>query len=251
VPRGPVDVRRGPAGAPRDPVDVPRNALAPVDAPPNAVASSSGGECAPQDPGAGGPSSGGVLSLLRDRRAFAGAALVTLVGVFFGVVEVLVPLRLDALGAGAVLIAGAFLVTAALQAASSPAFGRWIDRRGSAIAIRAGLVSGCVLAAAVPWPAAIWAIVALVLLMGPFVGILWLPGMTLLSESAERRGANQAYAFALVNLTWAGSALLGAAAGSALAEATTDAVPYLLLSATFLVALAVYSRQQAGPGQHV
>jgi hypothetical protein len=41
-----------------------------------------------------------------------------------------------------------------------------------------------------------------------------------------------------VNLTWAGASLLGAAAGSALAQATTDAVPYLILSAAFLAALA-------------
>jgi Na+/proline symporter len=40
-----------------------------------------------------------------------------------------------------------------------------------------------------------------------------------------------------VNLTWAGASLLGAAAGSALADATSDAVPYLLLSALFLAAI--------------
>jgi hypothetical protein len=73
--------------------------------------------------------------------------------------------------------------------------------------------------------------------MGPGVGILWVPGMTLLSEGAERLGANQAYAFAIVNLTWSAAALLGAGAGSALAGATSDAVPYLLLSATFLASL--------------
>ncbi|MEA2125883.1 MAG: hypothetical protein QOI80_2665, partial [Solirubrobacteraceae bacterium] len=145
---------------------------------------------------------GGVLAVLRDRRAAIGAGLVVLVSVFFGIVEVLVPLRLDALGAGAAVIAGTFLATAALQGSMSRAFGRWIDRRGSAVAIRAGLASGCVLAALVPWPASIPAIAGLVLLMGPAVGILWLPGMTMLSEGAERAGVDQAYAFAVVNLTW-------------------------------------------------
>lgn len=188
--------------------------------------------------GSGPDESRGVLAVLRDRRAAGGAALVVLVAVFFGVVEVLVPLRLDELGAGAAVIAGAFLVTAALQAASSRAFGRWIDRRGSAVAIRAGLVSGCVLAALVPWPAAVVPIVLLVLLMGPAVGILWIPGMTMLWEGAERRGADQAYAFAVVNLTWAGASLVGAAAGGALAQATSDALPYLVLSAVFAAALA-------------
>jgi MFS family permease len=194
----------------------------------------------PVTPAPAPAASQGVLALLRDRRAAAGAWLIVLVGVFFGVVEVLVPLRLGSLGAGAVVIAGAFLATAALQASTSRFFGRWVDRRGSVVAIRFGLVSGFVLAAAVPWPDAVAPIVALVLLMGPAVGVLWLPGMTLLSEGAERRGADQAYAFALVNLTWAGSSLVGAAAGSALAQATTDAVPYLLVSATFLAALAFF-----------
>jgi MFS family permease len=180
---------------------------------------------------------GGLMAVLRDRRAATGAALVTLVAVFFGVVEVLVPLRLDELGASALVIAGAFLVTAALQGASSPVAGRWVDRGGASLAIRTGLISGCVLAAAVPWPDAVVPIVLLVLLMGPAVGLLWLPGMTLLSEGAERRGANQAYAFAIVNMTWSAAALLGAAGGSALAQATSDSVPYLALSAVFLAAL--------------
>ncbi len=178
-----------------------------------------------------------MLAVLRDRRAAIGAGLVVLVSVFFGVLEVLVPLRLDALGAGAAVIAGTFLATAGLQGSMSRAFGRWIDRRGSSVAVRAGLVSGCLLAAAVPWPASVPLLVAIVLFTGPAVGILWLPGMTMLSEGAERRGVDQAYAFAVVNLTWAAASLLGAAAGSALAEATTDAVPYLILSAAFLAAL--------------
>jgi MFS family permease len=148
-----------------------------------------------------------------------------------------VPLRLDALGAGGALIAGAFLVTAALQAVTSPAFGRWIDRRGSALAVAGGLAAGCAIAAALPWPGVVWPIVALVLISGPLVGVLWVPGMTLLSEGTERRGSEQAYAFALVNLTWATAALVGAAAGSSLAEATADAVPYLLLSGLFGAAL--------------
>jgi ABC-type iron transport system FetAB permease component len=71
--------------------------------------------------------------------------------------------------------------------------------------------------------------------------MLWLPGMTLLSEGTERRGVDQAYAFGLVNLAWAGSALVGSGVGSALADATSDLVPYLVLSATFLAALVFYS----------
>jgi MFS family permease len=193
---------------------------------------------------AGDPSLG-VVEVLRDRQAAIGAGLVALVGLFTGVVEVLVPLRLDALGAGAALIAGTFLFDAAVQAGASRPFGKWIDRRGAAPAILAGLVAGSVLAGVLPWPDAVWLLVVLVVLAGPTVGVLWVPGMTLLSEGTERRGVDQAYAFALVNLTWAASALAGSAAGSAIAEATSDAVPYLALSAIFATTLVLSQRGRA------
>ncbi len=152
--------------------------------------------------------------------------------------EVLATLRLDALGAGGALIGATWLCTAGLQAAASPAVGRWVDRRGARGAMLAGLVSGAVLAAALPWPDARAVLVAVVLVTGLSVGMLWVPGMTMLSEGTERRGAEQPYAFALVNLTWAGATLVGAAAGSGLAQATSDTVVYLLLCALFATALA-------------
>jgi hypothetical protein len=47
-----------------------------------------------------------------------------------------------------------------------------------------------------------------------------------------------------VNLTWAGGQVLGAVAGGALAEATSDAVPYALLAA--LCALTLVALLRAG-----
>jgi MFS family permease len=178
-----------------------------------------------------------VLEPLRDRGAAIGAALIVLVGMFFGVVEVLAPLRLDVLGAGGLVIAAAFLLDAAVQAATSRAFGRWIDRRGPQRAVRVGLVAGCALALAFPLPESVALVVLLIVASGPAVGVLWLPGMTLLSEGTERRGVDQAYAFGLLNLAWAGSALAGSGIGSALADATSDRLPYFALSTLFLAAL--------------
>ena len=54
--------------------------------------------------------------------------------------------------------------------------------------------------------------------------------MTILANVAERRGVHVAYTSALINLAWAPGQALGAAGGGALAHATDDAVPYLLLS---------------------
>ena len=54
----------------------------------------------------------------------------------FGAIEVLVPLRIDDLGGGHALIAGGFIVGAALEAALAPIAGRYSDRVGRRIAVR-------------------------------------------------------------------------------------------------------------------
>jgi MFS family permease len=70
-------------------------------------------------------------------------------------------------------------------------------------------------------------------------GTLWAPATALLSESADRQGLEQGYAFALVNLAWAGGQIIGGAGGSAAAQFAGDALPYLVCSSLFLVALLV------------
>jgi len=65
----------------------------------------------------------------------------------------------------------------------------------------------------------------------------WSPAMSFITESAERIGLDVAWGFALINLAWAPGQALGAFGGGALARATSDTVPYLLLSAACLVTL--------------
>jgi hypothetical protein len=60
----------------------------------------------------------------------------------------------------------------------------------------------------------------------------------MVSDGADRRGLHQGLAFGLGNLAWAGGQALAAAAGGALAEATVDAVPFVLLAALFVVTAA-------------
>ena len=57
----------------------------------------------------------------------------------------------------------------------------------------------------------------------------------MLTHAAEDRGLDYGYAFALLNLAWAPGQSGGSALGGALAEATSDAVPYLLLSGVALL----------------
>ena len=54
--------------------------------------------------------------------------------------------------------------------------------------------------------------------------------MTLLTQLSEARGLDYGYTFALISLAWAPGQALGAAGGGALAHATSNTVPYLVLA---------------------
>jgi len=77
------------------------------------------------------------------------------------------------------------------------------------------------------------------------------PAATLTSAGADRIGLNQGLGFGLTNLTWAAGQAIAAAGAGALAQATSDAVPYLLLSLACLVTLggvlAGYRPRPRGP----
>jgi predicted MFS family arabinose efflux permease len=69
--------------------------------------------------------------------------------------------------------------------------------------------------------------------------------MSMVTDEAETFGLDYGYAFALINIAWAPGQAGGAALGGVLAAATSDAVPYLLLSALCvltLLAIAGYRR---------
>ena len=90
------------------------------------------------------------------RRAFADPAFVAglwlnaLPALFFGVLDVLAPLALDAGGYGAIAIGAVFLVAGLIETALNPLLGRLSDRRGRLLPIRwalcASIVVGILLA---------------------------------------------------------------------------------------------------------
>jgi hypothetical protein len=77
----------------------------------------------------------------------------------------------------------------------------------------------------------------------PAFGALFTPAMTLLSQGADRLGLDQGLAFSLGNLAWASGQAVAAAGSGALAEATSDLVPYSLLAAACLATLGVVLRR--------
>jgi hypothetical protein len=73
--------------------------------------------------------------------------------------------------------------------------------------------------------------------------------MAWLSDAADERGLEPAYAFALINLAWAPGQAVGAAGGGAIAGATSDAVPFLVFSVLCVATLAAL--REAGAIQPV
>ncbi len=179
-----------------------------------------------------------ALPAVHDRQVGTGMWLTALAGLAFGVVDVLAPLRLSQLGAVALVIGAAFLAAAAIEAVLSPLAGRLSDRRGALAPIRMSLTGGVLVSVLVPVLAPLPLLVALLIVGLPAYGTLFAPATALLSEGAHRLQLNQGIAFGLGNLAWAAGQAIAAAASGALAQATSDLVPYALLASAFLATLA-------------
>jgi MFS family permease len=180
----------------------------------------------------------GMLRALRGREVLAGFWLFALPAVFAGVLEVLVPLRLDDLGASGAAVGAIFLVAAGVEACISPVAGRLSDRHGRLAPIRVGLAGALVMAAVLPLPGTILLVAGALVLAVSALGAFWAPGMALLSDASERAGLDLALAFSIGNLAWALGHVLGGGGGGALADMTTDALVYGLLGAACAVTLA-------------
>jgi predicted MFS family arabinose efflux permease len=186
-----------------------------------------------------------LLAAMRDARVAGGMWLIAVPGVMFGTIGVLAPLRLDDLGVSVAVIGAAWLGAALLEAGVSPIVGRVSDRRGRLVPSLVGLSAGTVLMLLFPWPQEPWQLIALVLLASPTIGMLWAPSMALLSDGAEAVGIAQGFAFALSNVGWSIGQTAGAAGSSRLADATSDAVPYLALAALAAASALVLARTRS------
>ena len=174
---------------------------------------------------------------IRDRQVGTGMWLTMLAGLAFGVLDVLAPLRLSQLGAGTFVIGATFLAAAAIEAGLSPLAGWLSDRRDPLVPVRLSLAAGVVVSLLAPVlrPAS-W-LVALLIVGMPAYGSLYAPAAALLSAGAHRLELNQGLAFGMTNLAWAAGQAIAAAGSGALAQATSDIMPYSLLAAACLASL--------------
>ncbi len=131
------------------------------------------------------------------------------------------------------------LASAAIETGLSPLAGRLSDRRGELVPVRLSLTAAVVVSLLAPVLAPAPWLIALLIVGMPAYGTLFAPATALLSSGAERLGLNQGLAFGLGNLAWAAGQAGAAGAGGAIAQATSDFVPYALLAGACLATLIV------------
>jgi len=190
-----------------------------------------------------------AFAATRDRGVAVGLWLTAVAGIGFGVLDVLAPLRLASLGAGAIVIGGTFLGASAMETGLSPLVGRMSDRRGASLPVRISLLAGAVMSLLAAWVAPAAALIALLVIGMPAFGTLFAPSSAMLSEAAHRLDLHQGLAFGLANLAWAAGQTVAASASGAIAQATSDFVPYAMLAATCLVTFLVLRRPGGEAGR--
>ncbi|HEY3578279.1 MAG TPA: MFS transporter [Gaiellaceae bacterium] len=188
------------------------------------------------------PSVSAMGRALRNSHFVGGLALMALPALLFGVLSTLAPLHLAAAGWGAAAIGGVWLVGASLETVLSPVAGRVLDRRGFLLPIQTALVAAVALSVGLALGPRPLVYVPLVVVAGGAYGVLFTPAFALIAEGAERTGLPQGMAFGLMNAAWASGALIGPAAGGAIATASGDVVPFLVAAAFCAAALAVVRR---------
>jgi MFS family permease len=186
-----------------------------------------------------------LVDALRSRRILLSVWFVVLPALFFGTLSVLAPLRLDELGFSALAIGALWLCNAALEATANPLVGRITDRVGRLGPMTVLALAAAIVSASLPWPDHVAVLAALVVIASMTYGSFWTPAMALLSDEAEARGLEYAYAFALINVAWAPGQALGSVGGGALAQLTSDTLPYLALAGASLITFGVLWRSKS------
>jgi predicted MFS family arabinose efflux permease len=180
-----------------------------------------------------------------DRQVSAGLLLMTLGGLVSSTINLLVPLSLHRSGVSAGAVGGVIAASAGIFIACSALIARLGDR-----AVRVGVGAAACLAAAavltipeVSGSAA--AGVLFVFARAPVTAVLFTVSFPLSVAGARGRGVSVTAVAALLNIVWAGSALVGPVAGGALAQSAGNGAAYGLLIAISLATAAWMARAAA------
>lgn len=172
-----------------------------------------------------------VVDTLVSRPVVEAAAFVAVPSVMFGAIEVLVPLRIDALGGGHGLIAAGFVVGAGLEAMLAPLAGRISDRVGHRSPYVAGLLICAAAMVAIATVTTLGAVLGGLILTSLGAGLCFAPALTLISDVAEASSLHQGFAAGLSNMAWAAGQVIGGVGGGVVASFTGNAAPSIAIAA--------------------
>jgi MFS family permease len=163
----------------------------------------------------------------------------------FGAIEVLVPLRIDALGGGHALIAGGFIAGAALEAVLAPIAGRYSDRVGRRLPYVSGLSICAAAMVAIGVAGSLAGVLGALFVTSLGAGFCFAPAMTMLSDAATATDLHQGFAAGLSNMAWATGQVLGGIGGGVVADLTGNALPSILIACLLVVTVAYAFRALA------
>lgn len=188
-----------------------------------------------------------VLATLVSRPVLEAAAFVAVPSVMFGAIEVLVPLRIDALGGSHGVIAAGFIVGAALEATLAPLAGRISDRVGRRLPYVSGLTVCAVAMIAIATVTSLAGVIAGLVVTSLGAGLCFAPALTLISDVAEESSLHQGFAAGLSNMAWASGQVLGGIGGGVVASLTGNAEPSFAI-ALLLALTVIYAFRTMDPG---
>ncbi|HEX3735335.1 MAG TPA: MFS transporter [Solirubrobacterales bacterium] len=191
---------------------------------------------------------GEVVATMVSRPVLVATAFVAVPSVMFGAVEVLVPLRIDALGGGHGVIAAGFIAGAGLEAVLAPIAGRFSDRVGRRTPYVTGLTICAMAMVGVALAATLGGVLAALITTSLGAGLCFAPALTQLSEVAESSSLHQGFAAGLSNMAWASGQVVGGIGGGVVASVTGNAIPSFTIAALLLVTVA-YAFRTMSPGE--
>jgi MFS family permease len=171
-----------------------------------------------------------VVVTLVSRPVIEAAAFVAVPSVMFGAIEVLVPLRIDALGGGHGVIAAGFIAGAALEAMLAPLAGRLSDRVGRRLPYVIGLLICAVAMIVIAVVATLGLVLGGLILTSLGAGLCFAPALTLISDVAEESSLHQGFAAGLSNMAWATGQVIGGVGGGVVAGFTGNAAPSIAIA---------------------
>jgi MFS family permease len=158
-----------------------------------------------------------AIKKMRDP-ALAGAVwMLGAAALAFGVVIVMLPLRLDALGGSPMLIAGSFAMGSIIEALLGPRVGRLSDRVGRALPYHLGAAAAAAGIFGIALIGVQGGIVAAMALFAFGAAFAFTPSMAMTADRASARELDQGYAAGLSNMAFGGGQMLGSIGAGALA----------------------------------